>query len=47
VARIELEETFLALFGRVPTLRLAQRPKPEHFKFDSDIYGVTELMVAW
>ncbi|MDG4810827.1 cytochrome P450 [Micromonospora sp. WMMD1120] len=47
VARIELEETFLALFARVPTLRLAARPAPEHFKFDSDIYGVTELMVAW
>ncbi|MBG0567778.1 cytochrome P450 [Actinoplanes aureus] len=47
VARIELEETFVALFGRLPTLRLAERPKPEHFKFDSDIYGVSELMVAW
>ncbi|MEK8104423.1 cytochrome P450 [Micromonospora sp. M12] len=47
VARVELEETFLALFERVPTLRLEGRPEPEHFKFDSDIYGVTELMVAW
>lgn len=47
VARIELEETFSALFDRLPELRLSARPEPELFKFDSDIYGILELMVEW
>jgi cytochrome P450 len=47
VARIELQVAFSKLFQRFPDLRLAEAYEEIAFKYDSQIYGLKRLMVAW
>lgn len=47
LARIELQEAFSALFRRFPNLRVAEPFEQIAFKYDSQIYGLKRLMVAW
>jgi cytochrome P450 len=47
LARIELQEVFPALFQRFPNLSLAEPFDKIAFKYDSQIYGLHKLMVAW
>lgn len=47
VARIELQVAFSKLFRRFPDLRLAEAYEEIAFKYDSQIYGLKRLMVAW
>ncbi|MBM3523676.1 MAG: cytochrome P450 [Alphaproteobacteria bacterium] len=47
LARIELHVAFNALFARFPGLRLAVPLAEVPFKFDSQIFGVYRLPVAW
>jgi len=47
LARIELQVTFSKLFARFPDLRIAEPYEQIAFKYDSQIYGLKKLMVAW
>jgi cytochrome P450 len=47
LARIELSVVFTRLFQRFPNLRLAEPYEAIAFKYDSQIYGLKKLMVAW
>jgi cytochrome P450 len=47
LARIELQVTFSKLFRRFPGLRVAEPYEDIAFKYDSQIYGLKRLMVAW
>jgi cytochrome P450 len=47
LARIELQVAFSKLFQRFPKLRLAEPYEQISFKYDSQIYGLRKLMVAW
>ena len=47
LARIELQVTFSKLFHRFPGLRIAEPYEAIAFKYDSQIYGLKRLMVAW
>ena len=47
LARIELQVVFSKLFQRFPGLRLAEPYEDIAFKYDSQIYGLKRLMVAW
>jgi len=47
LARIELQVTFSKLFARFPALRIAEPYEQIAFKYDSQIYGLKKLMVAW
>lgn len=47
LARVELQVVFGTLYRRVPTLRLAADMADIPFKYDSIVYGVHELPVAW
>ena len=47
LARIELQVVFGKLFQRFPDLRLAEAYEQIAFKYDSQIYGLKRLMVAW
>jgi cytochrome P450 len=47
LARIELQIVFRKLFERFPNLRLAEPFETLPFKYDSQIYGLYRLPVAW
>lgn len=47
LARIELQVVFRKLFERFPNLRLAEPLETLPFKYDSQIYGLYRLPVAW
>lgn len=47
LARIELQVVFGKLFHRFPTLRVAEPIEALPFKYDSQIYGLYRLPVAW
>lgn len=47
LARIELQVAFLKLFERFPNLRLAEPFEQVKFKYDSQIYGLYSLKLAW
>ena len=47
LARIELQVVFPALFQRFPKLHLAEPFDMIKFKYDSQIYGLHSLIVAW
>ena len=47
LARIELQVVFSKLFQRFPNLRLDEPYEQIAFKYDSQIYGLKKLMVAW
>lgn len=47
LARIELHVVFEKLFQRFPDLRLAEPFEELPFKYDSQIYGLYRLPVAW
>jgi cytochrome P450 len=47
LARIELQVAFSKLFQRFPQLALAEPYEQISFKYDSQIYGLKRLMVAW
>ena len=47
LARIELQIVFRKLFERFPNLRLAEPLDSLPFKYDSQIYGLYRLPVAW
>jgi cytochrome P450 len=47
LARIELQIVFPKLFGRFPTLRLAEPLESIPFKYDSQIYGIYKLPLTW
>lgn len=47
LARIELQVVFTKLFQRFPDLHLAEPYEQIAFKYDSQIYGLKKLMVAW
>jgi cytochrome P450 len=47
LARIELQVVFDALFRRFPNLHLTEPLAAIRFKFDSQIFGVHSLKVAW
>ncbi|MFD6356660.1 cytochrome P450 [Nocardia tengchongensis] len=47
LARIELGMVLRTLFQRIPSLRLATPVETIEYKFDSVVYGVRSLPVAW
>ncbi|MFC0628464.1 cytochrome P450 [Kribbella deserti] len=47
LARVELQEVFVRLFQRIPTLRLAVPFEELQFKHNTLVYGVTALPVTW
>jgi cytochrome P450 len=47
LARIELQVVFAKLFQRFPDLRLVEPFEDIKFKYDSQIYGLYRLQVAW
>ena len=47
LARIELQVVFGALFRRFPNLRVVEPIENLPFKYDSQIYGLYRLPVAW
>ena len=47
LARVELQIVFPKLFARFPDLRLAESLDNIRFKYDSQIYGLHSLHVAW
>jgi cytochrome P450 len=47
LARAELEIAFGTLFRRIPTLRLERDVEELRFKYNSAIFGLHELPVAW
>jgi cytochrome P450 len=47
LARIELQIAFSKLFRRFPGLRLAEPFETIRFKYDSQIYGLYQLMLEW
>jgi cytochrome P450 len=47
LARVELQEAFVRLFTRIPTLRLAVPVEELEFKHNTLVYGVRELPVTW
>jgi pentalenic acid synthase len=47
LARVELEVALAALFGRIPTLRLAVPVEELALRPASTIHGVNELPVTW
>ncbi|MEV5505571.1 cytochrome P450 [Streptomyces orinoci] len=47
LARVELQEFYSALAGRVPTLRTAVPVEEIRFRSDMAVYGVHQLPVTW
>ena len=47
LVRAEIEIAYQALFGRIPTLRLAQPVEELPFKYNGIIFGVHALPVTW
>lgn len=47
LARVELQIAFSMLFKRFPNLRLAEPFETIRFKYDSQIYGLYQLMLEW
>ncbi|MEV4312363.1 cytochrome P450 [Actinocrispum sp. NPDC049592] len=47
LARVELQEAFVRLFTRIPTLRLAVGLEELEFKHNTLVYGVRKLPVTW
>jgi cytochrome P450 monooxygenase len=47
LVRAEIDIAFQALFGRIPTLRLAEPVENLPFKYDGILFGVHALPVTW
>ncbi|HEY3556814.1 MAG TPA: cytochrome P450 [Kribbella sp.] len=47
LARVELQEVFIRLFARIPTLRLAVPFETIDYRDNTLVYGVTALPVTW